>query len=81
MIVIKGAGDLASGAAVRLAHCGFPIVMTDLLYPTSIRRTVCFSEAILNGTLPPNLHLISDRFQRSMRTTISPCLSIRKQNA
>ncbi len=50
MIVIKGAGDLASGAAVRLAHCGFPIVMTDLLHPTSIRRTVCFSEAILNGT-------------------------------
>lgn len=49
MIVIKGAGDLASGVAVRLAHCGFPIVMTDLPYPTSIRRTVCFSEAILRG--------------------------------
>ena len=49
MIVIKGAGDLASGVAVRLAHCGFPIVMTDLPHPTSIRRTVCFSEAILNG--------------------------------
>ena len=50
MIVIKGAGDLASGAAVRLAHCEFPIVMTDLSHPTSIRRTVCFSEAILKGT-------------------------------
>ena len=50
MIVIKGAGDLASGVAVRLAHCGYPIVMTDLLHPTSIRRTVCFSEAILKGT-------------------------------
>lgn len=50
MIVIKGAGDLASGVAVRLAHCGFSIVMTDLSHPTSIRRTVCFSEAILKGT-------------------------------
>ena len=50
MIVIKGAGDLASGVAVRLAHCGFSIVMTDLPHPTSIRRTVCFSEAILNGS-------------------------------
>ena len=50
MIVIKGAGDLASGVAVRLAHCGFAIVMTDLPHPTSIRRTVCFSEAILKGT-------------------------------
>ena len=50
MIIIKGAGDLASGVAVRLAHCGFPIVMTDLAHPTSIRRTVCFSEAIINGS-------------------------------
>ena len=50
MIVIKGAGDLASGVGVRLAHCGFPIVMTDLKNPTSIRRTVCFSEAILKGS-------------------------------
>ena len=49
MIVIKGAGDLASGVAVRLAHCGFSILMTDLSHPTSIRRTVCFSEAILKG--------------------------------
>lgn len=50
MILIKGAGDLASGTAVRLFHCGYRIVMTDLPYPTSIRRTVCFSEAILHGT-------------------------------
>lgn len=50
MILIKGAGDLASGAAVRLAHCGYSIVMTDLPHPTSIRRSVCFSEAILKRT-------------------------------
>ena len=50
MILIKGAGDLASGVAVRLAHCGYPIVMTDLPHPTSIRRTVSFSEAIIKGT-------------------------------
>ena len=50
LILIKGAGDLASGVGVRLAHCGYPIVMTDLDHPTSIRRTVCFSEAILNGS-------------------------------
>jgi len=49
LVVIKGAGDLASGIAVRLAHCGFSIVMTDLEKPTSIRRTVCFSEAIQKG--------------------------------
>ena len=50
MILIRGAGDIASGIAVRLYRCGFTLAMTDLEKPTSIRRTVCFSEAILNNT-------------------------------
>lgn len=49
LILIRGAGDIASGIALRLRHAGFSIVMTDLPQPTSIRRTVCFSEAILHG--------------------------------
>lgn len=49
LVVIKGAGDLASGIAVRLVHCGISVVMTDLENPTAIRRTVCFSEAIRTG--------------------------------
>ena len=50
MILIRGAGDIASGIALRLYHCGFTLAMTDLSCPTSIRRTVCFSEAIIHGT-------------------------------
>ncbi len=50
MILIRGAGDIASGIAVRLHRCGFTLAMTDLDKPTSIRRTVCFSEAILHGS-------------------------------
>ena len=50
MILIRGAGDIASGIAVRLFRAGLTIAMTDLAKPTSIRRTVCFSEAILHGT-------------------------------
>ena len=50
MILIRGAGDIASGIAVRLYRCGFTLAMTDLEKPTSIRRTVCFSEAILHNT-------------------------------
>lgn len=49
--VIKGAGDIASGIALRLKHAKFDIVMTDLKYPTAIRRTVCFSQAIVNGQM------------------------------
>ena len=49
LILIRGAGDLASGIALRLFRCGISVVMTDLLHPTSIRRTVSFSEAIVKG--------------------------------
>ncbi len=48
-IVIRGAGDIATGIASRLYRSGFEVIMTDLAQPTSIRRTVCFSEAILFG--------------------------------
>jgi xanthine dehydrogenase accessory factor len=49
VIWIRGAGDLASGIAYRLHQSGFSIVMSDLPIPTSIRRTICFSEAIIQG--------------------------------
>ena len=48
-IVIKGAGDIASGIALRLWRAGLRPVMTDLPAPSSIRRTVCFSEAVRLG--------------------------------
>ena len=49
LILIRGAGDIASGIALRLHHAGFDIVMTDLPIPTAVRRTVAFSEAIRLG--------------------------------
>lgn len=49
LVLIRGAGDLASGVALRLHRCGFAVVMTDLERPTAIRRTVCFSQAIRFG--------------------------------
>ena len=50
LALIRGAGDIASGAAMRLWRCGIDVVMTDLARPTAIRRTVCFSQAILYGS-------------------------------
>ena len=49
LVVIRGAGDIASGIALRLFRAGMKVVMCDLAVPTSIRRTVCFSEAIRLG--------------------------------
>jgi xanthine dehydrogenase accessory factor len=48
-VLIKGAGDLATGVAYRLHRAGLEIVMTDLAQPTAIRRTVAFAEAIYDG--------------------------------
>lgn len=47
--LIRGAGDLASGIALRLWHSGFDVVMTDTEHPTAIRRTAAFAQAIFKG--------------------------------
>lgn len=46
---VRGAGDIATGVALRLHRAGIGVVMADIAVPTSIRRTVCFSEAIRLG--------------------------------
>lgn len=49
LVVIRGAGDLATGIALRLRRAHIRVVMTDIECPTAIRRTVCFSQAIVHG--------------------------------
>ena len=51
LALIRGAGDLASGIALRLWRSGISVVMTDLPRPTVIRRTVSFAEAITSGAV------------------------------
>lgn len=50
IVLIRGAGEMASAVAVVLHRVGFSVVMTELSIPLAIRRTVCFSDAMLNGT-------------------------------
>lgn len=49
IVLVRGGGDLASGVVVRLFHCGFNVVVTELPEPLAVRRTVAFSEAIYEG--------------------------------
>ena len=49
LVVIRGAGDIATGVALRLWRAGIQVAMTDLEKPTAIRRTVAFSQAIVHG--------------------------------
>lgn len=48
-VVIRGAGDLATGIALRLWRAHIQVVMTEISRPTAIRRTVCFSQAVVLG--------------------------------
>jgi len=51
IVLIKGAGDLATGVAYRLKKCGFDIIMTDISEPTTVRRTVAFSQAVYDNNV------------------------------
>ena len=49
LVVMRGGGDLATGVALRLYRSGMQVVICEIAAPTSIRRTVCFSEAVRLG--------------------------------
>jgi len=50
-VVVKGAGEMASGVAHRLFRAGIGrIVMLDIAMPLCVRRFVSFCEAIHDGT-------------------------------
>ena len=51
IVLIKGAGDLATGIAYRLKKSGFDIVMTEINNPTTVRRTVAFSQAVFDNEI------------------------------
>lgn len=48
-ILIKGAGDLATGIAYEFWLAGHQILMTDIEVPLAVRRTVSFSRAVYEG--------------------------------
>ncbi len=50
LVIIRGGGDIATGIALRLYRSGMAVVICETPAPTSIRRTVCFSEAVRQGT-------------------------------
>jgi xanthine dehydrogenase accessory factor len=50
LVLIKGAGDLATGIALRLHHSGFPVVMTETEHPLAVRRRVAFAQAVFAGS-------------------------------
>jgi len=51
LVLLRGAGDLATGVAWRLKRAGFGVVMCELEHPLAVRRTVAFSTAVDEGSV------------------------------
>ena len=49
LVVVRGAGDLATGCIVRLVRAGFRVAALETAQPTAIRRTVSLCEAMYEG--------------------------------
>ena len=50
LALVRGAGDVATGVALRLRREGYAVVCTELPRPTCLRRAVSFAEAVYEGT-------------------------------
>ncbi len=48
-VLIRGAGEMATGVAHRLTRAGFRVLLTEVAAPTVIRRSVAFAEAVYDG--------------------------------
>lgn len=73
LIVIRGAGDIATGVAYRLHMCGFRLLMLETAKPTVIRRAVAFASAVfeksievegVRAVLADNLPQIEEAWER-----------------
>lgn len=49
LVIVRGAGDLASGVILRLVRSGFRVIALEVAQPLAVRRTVSFSEAMYEG--------------------------------
>ncbi|MFQ5498898.1 MAG: selenium-dependent molybdenum cofactor biosynthesis protein YqeB [Candidatus Zixiibacteriota bacterium] len=49
LVVVRGAGEMASGVIRRLIVSGFKVVALEQAEPSCIRRTVCFAEAMFDS--------------------------------
>jgi xanthine dehydrogenase accessory factor len=51
LIIVRGGGDLASGAILKLHRCGFRVLVLESDDPSCIRRTVSFGDSVHSGSV------------------------------
>ncbi len=50
LILVRGAGELATGVVQKLTNSGLRVAMLERPYPTAVRRLTCLSEAVYSKT-------------------------------
>ena len=50
LVVVRGAGDIATGTLQKLVRAGFLVLATETDRPSAIRRQVALSEAVYEGS-------------------------------
>lgn len=51
LVIVRGAGDLATGTIAKLYNCGFKVLALETSNPTTIRRHISFSSAIFDKSV------------------------------
>ncbi len=51
LVIVRSGGDIASGIIQRLFNIGFKVIILEISNPSSIRREVCFGEAVYRGEM------------------------------
>ena len=51
LVIVRGGGDIASGTIEKLHKCGFNVLILEVENPSSIRRKVCYGEAVYTGEM------------------------------
>lgn len=51
IVVVRGAGDLATGVIHKLNRCNIKVIALETSHPTAIRRTVSFCNAVFEGEM------------------------------
>lgn len=51
LVVVRGGGDLATGAVYRLHKAGFPVIVLELPRPLVVRRRVALATAVNEGAV------------------------------
>lgn len=63
LVIVRGGGDLGTGVVARLRRSGFPVVVTELENPLTVRRTVAVSSAVHEGEIT-----VEDIYARRVET-------------